>query len=178
MKIYKIPFITLFIITVLALILYSSFSNKQIYGNDRQSIMKVIQSLDGQENNSINILEIKDIGNDRIVSFLDNNKPAYILFVKNKKENYEWRFKTGSNAPFATFFEHLRSIGNDKAVFWVVTNNQNDIAKLELVVNDERIVQEFSVNQNSVTWIDLPDSDGSYKFKYNYFDRDGNLLEN
>ncbi|WP_167357220.1 hypothetical protein [Paenibacillus pectinilyticus] len=56
-----------------------------------------------------------------------------------------------------------------------MTNQENNIAKMELEVNKQVIVQEFSVNQKLVTWIDLP-KDDTLELKYKYYDEDGNLL--
>lgn len=35
----------------------------------------------------------------------------------------------------------------------IVTNQENNIAKIELEVNEQVIEQELSINQKSVTWI-------------------------
>ena len=59
---------------------------KREYGNDEESILKVIRSIDGYNSQSIRILEIKDIKNERVVPFLINNDSGYIQFAKNKEE--------------------------------------------------------------------------------------------
>lgn len=46
---------------------------KQLYGNDKESIVKVINSIEGYGNKSIEILEIKDFNDLRVVAFLSNN---------------------------------------------------------------------------------------------------------
>jgi hypothetical protein len=76
---------TFIAITLIAMIIiYVSIFNKQTYGNDKGSIIDVIQSIDGFNSESIEILEIKDIHNNRIVSFLLNDSPAFIQFYKTR----------------------------------------------------------------------------------------------
>jgi hypothetical protein len=59
----------------------------------------------------------------------------------------------------------------------IVTNDKNEIAKMELGVNEQIIEQEFRVNKKSVTWIDIPESIGKTNtYYYKYYDRDGNLI--
>jgi hypothetical protein len=165
-----IIFITIFVI-------YLSDSNK-LYGNDKESIEKVIKSIEGYENESIEILEIKDIHDDRVVGFLSNNNPAYIQFFRNKKGNYEWRhIEKSASQSFASNIIHVSNHESKALKFMIITNQKNNIAKIELGVNEQVIEQEFSVNQKSVTWIDLPESNGeTYTFKYKYYDKDGNLI--
>jgi hypothetical protein len=81
------------IITVLILVLVASYyfyNSKELYGNDKASIVKVIKSIDDYENKAIEILEINDFNDVRIVVFISNNSPSYIEFYKNQKENYVW----------------------------------------------------------------------------------------
>jgi hypothetical protein len=50
--------------------------------------------------------------------------------------------------------------------------------RMELGGNHQVIEQEFTMNQHGVYWIDLPESkDGNYDFIYQYFDQDGNVIE-
>lgn len=51
---------------------------QQLYGNDEESILKVIHSIEGYENNSIEIVEIKDMNDRRYAGFLSDNNPGYI----------------------------------------------------------------------------------------------------
>lgn len=148
----------------------------RLYGNDEQSIKKVIQSIEGYEYQSIKILEIKDIYDDRVVGFLANNNPAYIHFSKNQKGNFEWNYiKTSAGQFFATYLIHITNEKADVFKFMVVTNEKNDVAKLLLDVNGKGIEKDFHVKQNSVTWIDLPKG-STYNFKYKYFDENGKEL--
>ncbi|MCQ6563763.1 hypothetical protein [Paenibacillus mendelii] len=165
---------------ILTAIFVLSFSDRTrpTYGDDRESIEKVIQSIDGYENESIQILEMKDIDDVRVVGFLANNNPAYIQFTKNKEGHYEWRHAERSNGQsFATYLIHVSKEESAAAKFMIVTNQENDIASMELGVNEQVIEQEFPVNQNSVTLMDLPESnDGSYRFHYKYYDAGGTLI--
>ncbi|TYP74776.1 hypothetical protein [Paenibacillus methanolicus] len=158
------------------LILYTSGKDKQLYGNDNESVIQVIQSIDGYRGAEVELLETRDIGDDRYVAFLANNKPAYIEFNRNDKGNYAWSSGTGpSNEDFASFLIH----GPEGAVpnFLFIANERSEVAKLELSVNDESIVQTFPVRQKSATWLELPKTEeDSYRFGYKYYDEAGSLL--
>jgi hypothetical protein len=138
----------------------------------------VIKSIQGYENGTVEILDIKDFKNLRIAGFLYNNYPAYIEFTKNSGGNYEWRHIQREGDSFASF---PINIGNGTATlvkFMIITNRDNEIAKLELGVNGQVISEGFKMHQNSVTWIDLPKAkDHSYTFTYKYFDNNGNPIK-
>ncbi|WP_239296847.1 hypothetical protein [Paenibacillus sp. ACRRY] len=60
----------------------------------------------------------------------------------------------------------------------IVTNQYNEIARMQLYINEQGIQQELDVNQKSVNWIDLPESKSeTYEFKYKYYDKHGELIE-
>lgn len=170
-------YIILAIISVTAVVMYFINNEKPLYGNDEESIEQVIKSIEGYKNNYIEILEIKDIDDYRIVAFLTNNHPAYIEFIKNKDGNYKWkRAEKHEGESFASFLIH--QTGQESQYYMFVTNQNNDIAKIELGVNEHTIEQEFNVNQKSVTWIELPQSNSnSYRFTYKYFDQKGNEID-
>ncbi|GGM40931.1 hypothetical protein GCM10011351_28940 [Paraliobacillus quinghaiensis] len=61
------------VVILIAIFIFYFFDNiGKTYGNDKESIEKVIQSIEGYENESIDILEIKDIYDERLVAFLSN----------------------------------------------------------------------------------------------------------
>jgi hypothetical protein len=151
--------------------------NKQPYGNDKDSIIQVIKTIDGYESGTIKILEIEDVGDNRVVGFLYNNSPAYIQFHKNPQGNYQWKHAEKRAGDFFSLF-FINLLNSNEIKVMIVTNQENTIAKLNLIVNNESIEKEVSVKQNSVSWIDLPQSeDNSYSFEYVYFDQDGNFVE-
>lgn len=170
--------ITIIIITIC--FTYYLFSKQQLYGNDKKSIEQVINSIEGYENETIEILGMKDIKNDRVVAFLSNNSPAYIQFSKNHNGDYKWRhIEKHSDTSFTPFLINIDNGDTKILKFMVVANQENNIAKMQLGVNDQVIEQEFSVNRNFVYWIDLPVSDlkdKSYTFTYKYFDNEGNRI--
>lgn len=170
--------IAIIIILIVISVIFSLESSKKLYGNDKESIEKVITSIEGYENETIEILEIKDISDVRVVGFLSNNNPAYVQFFKNQKGNYEWsHIEKSENQSFATYLIQESTNRAKFSKFMIVTNQANDIAKMQLGINEQVIEQEFSVNQKSVTWIDLPESQGdTYTFKYKYYDKEGNLI--
>lgn len=172
----NIIYILIAVILITMIVTYFSNSSNKLYGNDKESIQEVIKSIEGYEDESVEILEIKDINDARIVGFLSNNNPAYIQFSKNQKGNYEWRnIEKQAGQSFTTFLIHKSKDESHNLKFMIVTNQENNIAKMELEVNKQVIEQEFSVNQKSVTWIDIP-KDNTLVFKYKYYDKDGILL--
>ncbi|MFT4413663.1 hypothetical protein ACLM5H_07375 [Fredinandcohnia humi] len=169
----------LYLILVLVAVcgfVYYLLSNEKLYGNDEESIIQVIKSIEGYEAGTVELLEVKDIGKDRFVSFLYNNSPAYIQFVQNSRKDYEWRHVEKSEGEF--FASYLPNISDGGPLkFLIVTNEDNNVARLELNVNGHIIEAEFPENQKYVSWISLPKSNGSYTFAYKYFDKYGNLIE-
>ncbi|WP_423800797.1 hypothetical protein [Neobacillus sp. SAB-20_R2A] len=165
------------VIIVLILITFILKATKKEYGNDEESILKVIRSIDGYNSRSIQILEIKDIKKERVVPFLLNNNPGYIQFTKNNRGNYEWNhIEKRENQSFSSFLVHLQGEELPNLKFLFVTNEHNEIAKVELDVNGQVFKQEFKVHESSAAWIDLP-KHKSAEYKYKYYDENGNLID-
>lgn len=165
-------FVTLGILVVAILTFYFN-GTKQLYGNDEASIIKVINSIEGYEHKSIEILEIKDFNEQRIAAFLANNRPGCIELIEDKKGNYIWRYiEVNENEEFSTFH-----ISPRKMIF--VTNNENEIAKMQVDINGRKFEREFILNKATVTWADLPQIDNNeYTFRnYRYYDKDGIIIE-
>lgn len=156
---------------------YLSNSKEQLYGNDKNSILKVIHSIDGYENKSIEILDIYDFHDSRGVGFLSDNTPAYIQFARNSNGNYEWQHIETARDPFGMFV--LNNL-KDKAQAWmVVTSHHNQVANMQVRINGELIEQTFTPNHADVTYIEFPPSeDQSYTFRdYKFYGEDGKLLD-
>ncbi|NOU75326.1 hypothetical protein GC098_28740 [Paenibacillus sp. LMG 31458] len=176
MKKGKLTFFTLTIL-VLLLIGFLAFyfiDNHQLYGNDRDSIVKVIKSIKGYENKSIEILEVKDFNDLRVVGFLSDNSPGYIQFRKNKDDNFVWNYvQVRDDETFSSFIpDHLR-------MFMFVANNENEIAKMQVSIIGQKFEQKFIPYRATVAWVDFPETDNSqYEFRnYKYYDKDGNLIK-
>ncbi len=169
----NLGFTTVAILLFVVILMFYFNGTKQLYGNDKESIVKVINSIEGYGNKSIEILEIKDFNDLRVVAFLSNNSPGYIQFNKNKDNNYKWNhIEVMDNETFSSFIPDL-------PMFMFVTNNENEIAKMQVTINGEKLEQEFTPNEATVNWMDLPQTDkNEYTFRnYKYYDKDGNLIE-
>ncbi|MDW0115593.1 hypothetical protein QTL97_01410 [Sporosarcina thermotolerans] len=144
-----------FIIGVCLLVLvvfYYFYNTKELYGNDKASIVNVIKSIDGYKDKDIEIMEITDFDDIRIAGFLSNNSPSIIEFNKNRKGNYVWRYvETRKDESFSMF---LTQFENSKMMF--VTNYENEIAKLVVDINGITIEEHFIPYQATVTWVDYP----------------------
>lgn len=177
MKKTKLGIIFTTIILIVAISFYY-YETKKLYGNDKDSILKVIKSFEGYEDKQIEILDIKDFNDKdfnkvRIVGFLSDNNPAYAEFHQNQEGNYILRGIESRNNESLSMFIHLTS----KIMF--VTNYNNKIAKLQVDVNGNSLEQKFTPYKGSVTWVELPPTDkSSYEYRdYKYYDKDGNLIK-
>ena len=162
------------LLLLLVVVSYQLYQSKQLYGNDEASIIEVITSFDDYEDKQIEILEINDFDDVRIVAFLSNNKPSYIEFNKNKKGNFTWRFIESRNDESFSMFLPL---GSTKIMF--VTNYESDIAKMQVDINGETVEQHFTPYQATVTWTDLPHTNkDTYEYRnYKYYDENGDQIE-
>jgi hypothetical protein len=76
------------------------------------------------------------VQDNRLVGFLYNYSPAYIQFHKNPKGNYKWfHIEKRAGDPFTLFFVDL--IGSSLLKVMIVTNEENNIAKLNLIANNQ-----------------------------------------
>lgn len=161
-------------VIVLSFISYYLYSTKELYGNDDESIVKVIKSIEGYEDMEIELLGINDFKDDRIVGFLADNSPSYIEFNKDNKGNYVWRhIESSKNASFGIY---LLLKGDPKMMF--VTNYDNEIARMQVEVNGSTLEQTFTPYQATVRFLGLPKTNqNSYEYRnYKYYDADGNLI--
>lgn len=60
-----------------------------------------------------------------------------------------------------------------------VTNNENEIAKMQVTINGEKLEQVFTPNKVTVNWMDFPKiNEYGYSFRnYKYYDKEGNLIK-
>ncbi|QPC45585.1 hypothetical protein [Mangrovibacillus cuniculi] len=162
------------VIIVFSFISYYLYTSNKLYGNDKESIVKVILSIEGYEDMEIELLEINDTKDDRIVGFLADNSPSYIEFNKDNKGNYVWRHIESSKDE--SFGIYILTKENPKMMF--VTNYDNEIARMQVDVNDSTLEQTFTPYQATVRFLDLPKTNqNSYEYRnYKYYDTDGNLI--
>ncbi|QHE51769.1 hypothetical protein [Pontibacillus sp. HMF3514] len=170
----------LILLSFITIVLTISLLNyeKKIYGNNKESIIKLINSIEGYEHYSINILEIRDFEDVRVVAFLANNSPAYMRLEKNEEENYYWNsIRVARNEDFENFIPDLPR--EEQPRFMIVKNQQSDIAKMEVDVNKEKVHKTFKVDQPSVSWLVFPKTDKShFTFRnYKYYDKNGEPIE-
>ncbi|KSU64502.1 hypothetical protein AS034_01285 [[Bacillus] enclensis] len=166
-------------ILITSLVVLSAFfawyQSTRVYGNDKQSIIEVIKSVEGYEEKDIQLVQINDFDDVRIAGFLANQQPSYIQFAKNEKGNYEWKhIESNQEEAFAMFLP-----GRELEKIMFVTNGENDIAKMTVDINGETLEQTFPPYEPSVTWVDLPESrDGGYEYRnYTYYDENGVMID-
>lgn len=165
------------VIGIVVLSAYYLSNDKKLYGNDEGSIQKVIQSIEGYENRQIEILDISDFHDSRVVGFLSDQRPGYIEFARNSKGNYEWKHIETAHDPVGLFM--LNNPKEEVQKWMVVTHHDNQVAKMQVRINGELLEQTFVPNRADVTYIELPPSeDQSYTFRdYRFYDERGTLLD-
>ncbi|WP_047985562.1 hypothetical protein [Ornithinibacillus californiensis] len=164
---FMIPFLVLGVVLAV-------YAEEGLYGNDEESIIRVINSIEGYENMSIEILEIKDFINERVVPILADGSPGYIEFDQDKDGNYKWRhLEVRNQETFSTF---IPNVMEEMTPFLIVTNGENDIAKMTVDINGQPTEVEFQPMKASVKWIELPNLKNSFT-DYRYYDNSGNLIE-
>ncbi|MGM0877389.1 MAG: hypothetical protein ACQEWV_22310 [Bacillota bacterium] len=151
-----------FTFNIIIIILVFGFSiyhfNNTLYGNDKESIIKVIKSIEGYGDEPIEILGIKDLGDVRIVGFLYNNRPGYIEFHKNFMENYKWKsIEVRHDETLISFFPNLPQNVTPKLMY--VSSYENKITKLQVDVNGHLVEQKFPTNKALIIWVDIPQTD-------------------
>jgi LPS O-antigen subunit length determinant protein (WzzB/FepE family) len=168
--------ITILIAAVLILVAaFAWYQSTKVYGNDKESVIKVIKSVEGYEDKDIHVVKINDFDDVRIVGFLANHNPSYIEFAKNDKGNYVWKhIESNQNEALAMF---LSGRAIEKIMF--VANDENDVAKMTVDINGETLEQTFPPHEPSVNWVDLPESkEDGYEYRnYKYYDENGDLIE-
>ncbi|MED4534901.1 hypothetical protein [Metabacillus fastidiosus] len=156
MKKWNFAFFTILIILIVSISIYHF--NNSLYGNDKKSIVKVIKSIKGYEDGSIEILEIKDFNDVRIVGFLYNNRPAYTEFYRSNIGNYKWRsIEVRQDETLSSFSPLLPNNIRPKLMY--VSNYENKITQIQVDINGELIEQKFLPNKAKVTWVDFPKTD-------------------
>ncbi|WP_168121481.1 hypothetical protein [Paenibacillus sp. HB172176] len=151
---------------------------KKVYGNDRESIVNVIHSIDGYEHAEVILLDVRDFGDYRVAGFLSDQTPSSIEFHKNKDGNYTWQqVESHEDDKYAVFLPTL--FGTEKRSMMIISKSRNGISKLQVDVNGERMEADMNPDISNVKWITLPESStGSYEFRhYKMYDKDGKLME-
>lgn len=164
--------LTFFIILVILVVNFSIYHfNNTLYGNDKESIVKVIKSIKGYGDKPIVILGIKDFDDVRIVGFLYNDSPAYIEFYKNTFGNYKWSsIEVRHDETLSGFLPYLPN--NIRSKLMYVSNYDNKITKIQVDINGQLVEQKFLPNKASITWVDFPQTDkNDYTFQnYKFHD--------
>lgn len=179
----KLFFIACFIFLLIGTFKYTSewiyekrndlINRPTLYGNDKESIVKLIKSYEYYENSSIEILEIKDASPLRFVGFLADGYPNGMMLQKDPEGNYRNRTVTvNTSSPFELLVYH------HSPWFMIITNQDNKIAKTQLSVDGKPFVFETVPNTTGVTWIKLPElkSDNYSFLDYKYYDSEGNEI--
>lgn len=164
--------------SILILLAYNFiFKKVELYGNDPQSIIKVIRDFESYANSEIIILDIKDHNDARVVAFLANNSPSYLELYRNEQGNYLPRTVGSQNTGAFAMFLPSRTREFNKILF--VTNDQHNVSKMQVDINEIPIEQTFTPFQAAATWVDLPQrKNGQLEYRnYRYYDEHGELME-
>ncbi|MCG1023255.1 hypothetical protein [Sutcliffiella horikoshii] len=163
------------ILVIIATLTFVYFNNpKPIYGNDEASIIKLIRSV-GYDEWAIEIVGIKDFEGNRIAAFLYNNMPGYALFTKNESGEYAWNHVEVRESENLSIFALIP----DLQMFAIVTNVDNNVSKMEVTINGEEVVQEFTPFVAEFSWLEIPTTtSNNIRFdNYKFYDENGELLK-
>lgn len=153
-------------------------SEKPLYGNNEAYILEVIRSDESLGPSEINILEVKDIGKQRIVSVLSTGKPSVVQFRKSPKGNYK-RVGTESyenGETLAYFTVNMLEENTDGPKILFIANEFNEVAMIRMTVNEETVENMMPAKENVVRWVDLPEAEeGSYQID-TFSDEKGNSI--
>ena len=166
-KLMKKGFLLLTIFISVSLVIFLSIKNKPIYGNDADSIVEVISSINLYEGKSIHLLEIYDFDDDRVVTFLSNSSPSIIEFDKNDKGNYTGpRSETRHGENLSQFT--IGHIGDDDEVFVFSVKNQYSTTDMfSFSANTEIYTVDFGLGHPNSHYTKLKKSkDNSYSFEW------------
>jgi beta-lactamase regulating signal transducer with metallopeptidase domain len=167
------------IIIALAILIFTSIGllsnplGESVYGNSTESITRIIQSFDLYEGKTVEILEIKDYDEDRIVAFLSGGNPSVIEFEKNGDGNYiNPRSETHGNQALSNFI--IDHIGNTDSVIVVsIKNRDSEIMDFSFKANEELYEVKFNSDGPDVQWTNLVEYENGFRFEWDYID--GNL---
>ncbi|MFP5116003.1 hypothetical protein ACSU64_27210 [Bacillaceae bacterium C204] len=146
-----------------------------VHGNNKENIINVINSSDLFKNKeSIKILKIIDDKNERIVPFLYNNHPSYILFYKDKFGNYKFEHSETKSGESLSVFPIKLSL--DRVI--IVSNYYNNVTKLIMKANDVKILEdEISVPNETASFYKIHNlliqRDHGYHVEYELYDKEG-----
>lgn len=172
---------------IVAVILFATYvlyhgmnnSKQHFYGNNEEMIIETIHSIKGYENQAVVVLKKSDISDTRVVGILTDDHPGYITFKRNKRGDYEWnQIQMSVDGSTLGFYLPDMDQGQKRKIL-IVTNQNNDIAKLSVTINGQLMEQAIRPMQNNVIWIDLPKSDsGEYRFDdYRYYDNSNQQIK-
>lgn len=169
------------ILAISVIIYFTFWWEKPLYGNDEVSIIKVIRSIEGYEDEAaiIEILDITDVKENRIVSLLYNQSPAHAGFTQDDKGDYRWSyFEIRKDESLSQFGVHMLDEDGASQTMLYVANENNKIAEIRMTVNGKVVEIDIRPNAKDVVWVELPRTkEKSYQFDYTYFDEEGNQIE-
>lgn len=149
-----------------------------IYGNDEEAIGRVI--LQQEKHGAATILEIIDIGEYRVVTYLHNDTDqAMMTFRKNWNSNYEWvQIEKRTGEPLAVFNAALLMEGEEGPSLVFVANAENRAATVQVDVNGFFRKVKLPVDEAGVEWLVIPKAeDNQYSFRFTYLDEAGNIID-
>ncbi len=129
-----------------------------LHGKDKESIVKVIHSIEGYADKPTEILDIKDFDDVRVVGFLYNNNPAYMTLYKNVWGNYKWKsIEVRNDETLSAFLPSLPQNIPPKMMY--VSTFDNKLTTSEVDVNGQLVKQQFPTNRAFAPWVDIPTHD-------------------
>lgn len=154
-KIINILLAVICLISAILIFVGNVYSNKEIYGNNRESIIECIKSDPIiEDKNDLVIADIIDVDKTtRIVGFFSNGGTGVATFIKNKNNNYKME-QIDIHENTTTSYFHIINRDTDDIKF-VVVSNGNSLDKIVVKENGKyRETSDNLIGKMSVSVLD------------------------
>lgn len=195
----KIVLIFISIVAVLG-ILVLNYYNRSIYGNDEESIKKIIYNtkLINRDEEDIYIIDIIDIGDSRFAGFSTQyGRTGLVQFEANEKGNYVYTSAELTESNMGNFVVWAHNINSkiditeyeveshkvdsnesDKNIYIIVADGTNGYTA-KLTVNSKYYFEgDIPTGHRTMLVFEMPKTlENAYSYKLELFDLNGNKVE-
>lgn len=172
--------IKVLIIMGILLVAYFVYINREIYGNDNESIIKVIQRKKYSDNKDIIIVGVEEVDDFKIAGFFTSGYPGVAIFEKNNKNNFclksiKWENQIDNSPGSAASF--IIDYGIDNKAYIVISNGY-EIVTTSLMLNDKYMYSEkMPLNEPSMVIFNIDNNIKGEFAKFEAYDMNGEVVK-
>ncbi|MGL4338588.1 MAG: hypothetical protein ACRCST_17005 [Turicibacter sp.] len=147
----------------------------KLYGNDEQTILKSIARLYQVDETAIEVIEVVDVDEYRIVGFQMDQRFGVAQFEKNDQGDY-LNIKSQISGSKQSYDVHFIWKGHSFKPLIIVFSDGSELTKVKITANQTYTkTQEVELNMRSMNVIDLniPEEVNSLTMEYIGYDRMG-----